>query len=82
MRTRTADLQQAAPLESGSASRGGVRGCRTRFAPPDSEPHPTVEDDDAIRAILEALAASAELLGRAPPPVAALNASQAAAIGV
>jgi hypothetical protein len=42
----------------------------------------TVEDADTIRAILGTFAASEELVGRAPPPVAALNARQAAASGV
>jgi hypothetical protein len=37
-----------------------------------------VEDSDAIRAILGALAESEGLVGRAPPPVPALNAGQAA----
>ncbi|MBI2217646.1 MAG: transposase [Candidatus Rokubacteria bacterium] len=41
----------------------------------------TVEAPDAIRAILGALAESEGLVGRAPPPVPALNASQAAATG-
>src|SRR5262249_46623329 len=41
----------------------------------------TVEDPDAIRAILGALAESEEFVGRAPPPVPALNASHAAATG-
>jgi uncharacterized protein YbaR (Trm112 family) len=41
----------------------------------------TVEDLDAIRAILAALAESAGLVGRAPPPMPALNASQAVATG-
>jgi len=41
----------------------------------------TVEDPDAIRAILAALAASRELAGRAPPFAAAQTSSQAAAIG-
>jgi hypothetical protein len=41
----------------------------------------TVEDPDAIRAILGALAESEELVSRAPPPMPALNASQAVATG-
>jgi hypothetical protein len=41
----------------------------------------TVEDSDAIRAILGALAESQELVGRAPPFVPALNAGHAAATG-
>ena len=40
-----------------------------------------VEDPDAIRAILGALAESEEFVGRAPPPVPVLNASRAAATG-
>jgi hypothetical protein len=39
----------------------------------------TVEDPDAIRAIVGTLAESAGLVGRAPPPMPALNASQAVA---
>lgn len=39
----------------------------------------TVEDPDAIRAILGALAGSEGLVGRAPPPLPALDASQAVA---
>ncbi len=42
----------------------------------------TIEDPDAIRAILRSLAEAAELVGRAPPPVSALNANQPAAIRV
>ena len=38
----------------------------------------TVDDPDAIRAILGALAESDEVVGRAPPPVPALNASHVA----
>ena len=38
----------------------------------------TVDDPDAIRAILGALAESEEVVGRAPPPVPALNASHVA----
>jgi len=41
----------------------------------------TVEDPDAIRAILAALAESREPAGRAPPFAAAQASSQAAAIG-
>ena len=41
----------------------------------------TVEDADAIRAILGSLVASGELVGRAPPPVAALETSHVAATG-
>jgi hypothetical protein len=42
----------------------------------------TVEDPDAIRAILAALAESRELAGRAPPFAPALNTRHVAAIGV
>src|SRR5262245_11950428 len=35
----------------------------------------TVEDPDAIHATLGALAASEELVGRAPPPISVLNAN-------
>jgi hypothetical protein len=41
----------------------------------------TVEDPEAIRAILGALAESEEFVGRAPPPGPALNAGHAAATG-
>jgi len=41
----------------------------------------TVEDPDAVRAILGALAGSAGLVGRAPPGMAAGAASEAAASG-
>ena len=41
----------------------------------------TVEDPDAIRAILAAVAVSRELGDRAPPRAAAPDTSQAAAIG-
>jgi hypothetical protein len=42
----------------------------------------TVEDADAIRAILGSPVASEEFVGRAPPPVAALETSHVAATGV
>jgi hypothetical protein len=41
----------------------------------------TVEDPDAIRAILAAVAASDEFAGRAPPFGTALNTGHATAIG-
>ena len=40
----------------------------------------TVEDPDAIRAILAAVAVARELAARAPPHPGSLNASQTAAI--
>jgi hypothetical protein len=40
----------------------------------------TIEDPDAIRAIVGSRAEAAELVGRAPPPVSALNANQPTAI--
>ena len=42
----------------------------------------TVEDPDAIRTILVAVAGSQELAERAPPLAPALNTSRATAIGV
>ena len=41
----------------------------------------TVEDPDAIRAILAALGKSRDMAGRAPPSAAAQTPSQSAAIG-